>query len=105
MDKAWVIMKLKNENTFLFLIVGVTLALIVGLTVGIVLSQNDRESLGSYERAIDLLEKYPLVDGLVASTPFSIILTSVPKNLTINFFLKPQRHCFDDTQEFSKSFR
>lgn len=66
MDKAWVIMKLKNENTFLFLIVGVTLALIVGLTVGIVLSQNDRESLGSYARAIDLLEKYPLVDGLVA---------------------------------------
>ena len=71
MDKAWVIMKLKNENTFLFLIVGVTLALIVGLTVGIVLSQNDRESLGSYARAVDLLEKYPLVDGLV---PFFFLL-------------------------------
>lgn len=64
MDKAWVMSRLKNENTFLFTVMGVTIALIIGLTLGIVLSQNDRGSVGSYERAIDLLEKYPLVDGL-----------------------------------------
>lgn len=61
----WVVMKIKNEkqNTFLFLILGVTLCLIIGLAVGIAVSQDGREGLGSYARAIDLLEKYPLIDG------------------------------------------
>lgn len=63
MDKSWVSMRLKNQNTFLFIILGLTLALIVGLTLGIVLSQTSRDTIGAYERAIDLLEKYPLVDG------------------------------------------
>ena len=52
-----------QENLFLFGILGITLCLIIGLTVGIVLSQNDRSALGSYARAVDLLEKYPLIDG------------------------------------------
>lgn len=59
----WIIVKLKQQNTFLFIILGVTLGLIAGLTVGIVLSQDGRDGLESYSRAVDLLEKYPLIDG------------------------------------------
>ena len=66
-NENWLLVKLKSQkqNLFLFIILGITLCLIIGLTVGIVLSQNSRDGIGSYRRAIDLLEKYPLVDGLV----------------------------------------
>lgn len=66
-NENWLLVKLKSQkqNLFLFIILGITLCLIIGLTVGIVLSQNSRDVIGSYRRAIDLLEKYPLVDGLV----------------------------------------
>ena len=56
---------MSNENIFLFGVMAVTFAMIAGLTVGIVLSQNDRASLGSWKRAIDILESYPLVDGYI----------------------------------------
>lgn len=64
-NENWLLVKLKSQkqNLFLFIILGITLCLIIGLTVGIVLSQNSRDAIGSYKRAIDLLEKYPLVDG------------------------------------------
>lgn len=64
-NENWLLVKLKSQkqNLFLFIILGITLCLIIGLTVGIVLSQNSRDVIGSYRRAIDLLEKYPLVDG------------------------------------------
>lgn len=58
---------MSNENIFLFGVMAVTFAMIAGLTVGIVLSQNDRASLGSWKRAIDILESYPLVDGYIKS--------------------------------------
>lgn len=51
------------ENKFLVGILVVTLGMIAGLTVGIVLSQNGRDSMDPHARAIDLLEKYPLIDG------------------------------------------
>lgn len=57
------IKNMSRENMFLFGIMGITIGMIAGLTTGIVLSQNDRASLGSYRRAIDILESYPLVDG------------------------------------------
>jgi len=68
MEQPNFLKKLKSvsqENIFLFGILGITLCMIIGLTVGIVLSQNSRDSIGSFRRAIDLLEKYPLIDGLV----------------------------------------
>lgn len=57
------IKSISKENAFLFGVLGVTLCLIVGLAVGIAVSQDGREKIDTWERAIDLLEKYPLVDG------------------------------------------
>lgn len=65
---------MSNENIFLFGVMAVTIAMIAGLTVGIVLSQNDRASLGSWKRAIDILESYPLVDGYIKIYFFVLFL-------------------------------
>lgn len=68
---------LRSQTLLLFGILIITLGMIAGLTIGIVLSQNSRESIGSYKRAIDLLKNYPLIDGYSAIIIKAILISVI----------------------------
>lgn len=60
-DSKW-----RIESFFLLGIAVITLGMLIGLMIGIIFSQDSRESVGNWRRAIDILESYPVVDGYKA---------------------------------------
>lgn len=62
--------KLDQKNLFLFGVLGVTLCLIIGLAVGIVLSQDSKDGISSIKRANELLDYYPVIDAYIYKLNF-----------------------------------
>lgn len=66
-DSILKISKWRADSFFLLGIALITLGMLIGLVIGIVFSQKSRESVGSWQRAIDILESYPVIDGYIAN--------------------------------------